>query len=60
VGHELKADELVGLRRGEIYVVGMIEKRRGLAKLGAEDVVVGGVAAAEVSAGREKQSWIRN
>ena len=51
MGYQLEADELLGLGR---YMMGMMEKWRGPAKLGAEEVVVERVAAAAEEAGREK------
>jgi hypothetical protein len=55
--YQLKVDELVWLGSEAIHMVGMMKKRRELAKLGAEEVVVEAVvAAAEVRAGGEKYS----
>jgi len=55
MGYYLKADELVGLGRGAIHMVGMVEKRRERARPRTEEVVAEGVVVvAEVRAGREK------
>ena len=54
-GYRLKVDVLVGLGKEAVHTVMVMEKRRGFAKLGVEEPVIGAVAAAvEVRTGTEK------